>query len=415
MPRVLVVEDTKVFANLLKRRIESDLGFDVTHTASLAETEEVLQRGDETFDVAILDLTLPDSFEGEIVDLVAPRISSLVLTGNIDDGLRDMIWSKGIADYVLKEGAQNIDYALGMVRRLYANAEVTVLVVDDSRVMRTQIQKLLQVHRYRVITANDGAAGLETLSRTPDVRLVITDYNMPRMDGFEFTREIRKIFAKDQLAIIGVSAEGNNLMSARFIKMGANDFLNKPFVSEEFYCRVNHNVEMLDYIRTIKQMATTDHLTGLRNRKYFFELGQALFGRLEWGEISMVVALLDIDHFKRINDIYGHMIGDRVLKRVAGVIRTQFPEPSLVARYGGEEFCILALDVLPGTVVERFECLREAVAAELVPAGKERVSVTVSIGVCTRPGESLEAMLRKADDLLYKAKDAGRNIVRMDA
>ena len=125
------------------------------------------------------------------------------------------------------------------------------------------------------------------LKRHPDIKMVISDYFMPGMDGVELTRRIRHRHRKDQLAVIGISAYGNTILSARFIKNGANDFLNKPFSSEEFYCRVTQNLEMLEYIQKLRETSIRDPLTGLFNRRRFFEAAKELHARLARGEESM--------------------------------------------------------------------------------------------------------------------------------
>ncbi len=328
--------------------------------------------------------------------------------------MRDLIWSKRIADYVLKEGIQNVDYIIQLLERLHKNKQVKVLIVDDSIVLRNLMERLLTTHRYQVLTARHGIEALHLLKDNTDVQLMIVDYNMPQMNGFELVKAVRAEFSKEDLAIIGISAEGGHLLSAKFIKHGANDFLNKPFVAEEFYCRITHNIEMLDHLRFRKESANVDYLTKLYNRMYFFDLGRKIFSSCSRGEASMAIAMVDIDHFKRINDTYGHDAGDIVLQYMANLLNNRFRESDIVARFGGEEFCVLLNNPDMRKIDDIFEGVRSYIEASEVTVGKHKIKITVSMGVCTRLFATLDQMIKKADVLLYEAKQSGRNRVVTD-
>ena len=234
---------------------------------------------------------------------------------------------------------------------------------------------------------------------------------MPGMDGVELTRRIRRQHHKDELAVIGISAYGNSILSARFIKNGANDFLNKPFSSEEFYCRVTQNLEMLEYIQKLREASIRDPLTGLFNRRHFFKAAQVLHNRLTQGETTMTLAMIDIDHFKAVNDTYGHAVGDEVLKHVAQGLSNRFRGSDVVARLGGEEFCVLALGLAGQQAMAVFSDLRNSIERSKIKSGRSTVGVTISIGICDKPQGSVDAMLAAADAALYKAKRTGRNRV----
>jgi diguanylate cyclase (GGDEF)-like protein len=413
MPTILIVEDSKLFANLLKKRIETELEFNVETATSYAEASALLEQGG-SYDVALLDLTLEDSQRGEIVDLVAPRAPSIVFTGDISDATRDMIWARGIADYVLKENTQSVNYIINAVRRLIRNRDIKAMVVDDSSTQRKVVERLLSVHRYQVFAAENGVKALEELERNPDIKIIFTDFNMPEMDGFELTKVVRRKYDKETLAIIGLSAEGGNIMSARFIKNGANDFLTKPFISEEFYCRLNHNIEMLEHIEHIKDISNKDYLTQLYNRRYFFSEAAKIFSRAKLSKKPLAAAMLDIDKFKSVNDVYGHYAGDVVLKVMAGLLRERFKAPCLLARFGGEEFCALMPEIPDESLEVFFEDLRREVSELKVRAMDNIISFTTSIGVSRRPADSLDGLLNAADKLLYEAKNSGRNKVLID-
>jgi diguanylate cyclase (GGDEF)-like protein len=414
MEKVLIVEDSKVFARILIRKIEDELFFDTCWASNFEEARYLLDENpdDNTFFVALLDLHLPDAADGRIVDYVISKgIPSIVFTGDVEDEVRDRIWAKKVVDYVSKESPDSLDYLCSLVRRISLNKFVNILMVDDSPTVRNHLVRLLTAHEFIVHEAADGPGALEVLERHPEIKVIITDYFMPGMDGVELTRRIRRQHRKDNLAVIGISAYGNSILSARFIKNGANDFLNKPFSSEEFYCRVTQNLEMLEYIQKLRETSIRDPLTGLYNRRHFFEASACCHARLARGEEPMTMAMIDIDHFKKVNDTYGHAVGDEVLKHVAHGLSNRFRGGDVVARLGGEEFCVVARGLSGQQAMDVFNDLRNSIERSKAKAGRASVGVTISIGICDRPLGSVDAMLAAADAALYKAKRSGRNRV----
>jgi len=174
------------------------------------------------------------------------------------------------------------------------------------------------------------------------------------------------------------------------------------------YCRITQNLDLLDYIRTIWDMSHRDALTGLANRRWFFQRGQEMLRQAAEHGAPVWVAMLDLDHFKRINDSYGHEIGDAVLRHVAQQLQNYFGE-GLVGRVGGEEFAV----VLETTRQDVWDECRQAIASQPVSTSVGPVDVGVSMGVCRVPGANLERHLACADALLYRAKHRGRNRVEI--
>ena len=215
------------------------------------------------------------------------------------------------------------------------------------------------------------------------------------------------------MAVIGVSAHDDGRLSARFLKNGANDFINKPFSTDEFYCRVTQNIEMIEYIREIREASHRDFLTRLGNRRYFFERCPEIYERAKSGNGSMAVGMIDVDHFKRFNDRYGHDAGDLVLKHVARILEDHCEADDIVARFGGEEFCVLSNSRPRRELADFFDNLRGAIAESHVHYEGEKLSVTVSIGIATRTLGTIDEMLNAADEQLYEAKNNGRNQIML--
>ena len=412
--RILIVEDSKFFSNLVTKAIAERIDAQVVTAVTFAETQKVVTEAPQPFDLALVDIVLPDAPEGQVVDWLLERgVPSIVFTSIFSEDLRERLLSQHVIDYVVKNTPSSLDYLVGLVERLHRNRTVKVMVVDDSKVARMLMVDLLRSYQFEVIEAGNGRQGLDMLAAHPDLKLVITDYHMPEMDGVEMTRAMRAAHDQDRLAIIGVSSGGGNALSAKFIKFGANDFINKPFLPEEFFCRVMQNVRMLDMLARLTDMATRDPLTGIHNRRFLFDAGGTLFASAQREHLNLTAAVIDLDFFKTINDSHGHGCGDDVLRHVAGLIRKLCRPTDIVARFGGEEFAILAVNMDGGAVAAFFEKIRTAIEAEEIDHERKHIKITASIGVCHGIDSNLETMLKTADEQLYRAKQNGRNRVEI--
>ncbi|WP_051677208.1 diguanylate cyclase [Maridesulfovibrio frigidus] len=410
--KVLIVEDSMTFAGILKRCIKSSLDVESLVFVDYASTEEYLNNNECEFFAALLDINLPDAPNGEVVDLVVgKKIPSIVFTGELSDDLRDIMWAKRIVDYVPKENFGNIEHVINLVDRLRKNINTKVLVVDDSSTSRNLCRALLDVCNFQVIEAVNGQEGLDLVNSDDEIRLVIADHYMPVMDGLTLVKEIRRKFSKSRLPIIGLSGVGGATTSAYFLKAGANDYIHKPFLTEEFYCRVSHNIENSEYITTIKKMSDNDYLTGIYNRRSFFKYGEKLFSQQQRSGATLVAAMIDIDEFKACNDKYGHIIGDEVIKVVADLLNNRFRKGDVVSRFGGEEFCVLCADMKADEIQQVFESVRDDIEKRTIVVGKHEILLTVSIGVCAKTMSSLDEMIEVSDKKLYEAKNKGRNQV----
>jgi diguanylate cyclase (GGDEF)-like protein len=224
------------------------------------------------------------------------------------------------------------------------------------------------------------------------------------------TAAVRAYHSSAKMGVIGISGSTDAYLGVRFLKAGADDIVRKPFLVEEFVGRVNTCLDHLDNIQLIQEQANRDYLTKLYNRRYLFEAGNTLFNSAKRGHIQLAVAMLDIDHFKRINDSHGHDVGDAAIAAVAKLLNKSYRGTDLVARMGGEEFCVLAVNT--GSPAEVFERFRQEVEAMEIPLrGGDDLRMTISIGVTTRVDGSLDSMINDADKALYEAKQGGRNRV----
>ena len=250
---LLIIEDSFVQAKIIRKQFEVLTDFPILVAASLSEAEELITvHRDELF-VAIVDLNLPDAPNGEAVDLCRKHgLVCIVLTASFDGALRQQFLDKRVADYFLKGSIDDIEPLTVSVQRLHANRRVKALVVDDSATQRSVVQKMLAAQCISSLEAADGMEALEVLAQNPDIRLVITDFEMPRMDGITLVHEIRGKHKISAMAVIGISSIGSGPLTAKFLKYGANDFLTKPFEAEEFYWRVNQTLNVLDVMEELR-------------------------------------------------------------------------------------------------------------------------------------------------------------------
>ncbi len=410
---VLIIDDSTSIVKALKNFLEDNLEIEVFTAKSMKETANVLLKQKGKFEVVLADLGLPDAPKGEIVDFLNKfSLPIVVLTGSDTLENEEKFKNKNIVDYIIKDGISALNYAASIVKRIINNKKVKILLVDDSNTFIAKAMDLLLRYKYDAMYATNGVDAYELLQKNQDIKVVLTDYLMPKMDGLELTKKIRTNYSKDELAIIVTSNDKSRKIPAKFLKLGANDFLYKGFSDEEFFARVNSTVETLELFEKLKTKVNIDYLTGLYNRRYLFEVGKELYDEFKEQNKDFTVAILDIDYFKKINDTYGHDIGDIAIKEVANILRSNILNNSIISRMGGEEFCILFYNRDKQEVIKLLEHIRESFQNNYIEKDDIKFNYTVSIGCSFDFSNDLDSMVQIADKNLYRAKDDGRNKVR---
>jgi diguanylate cyclase (GGDEF)-like protein len=290
------------------------------------------------------------------------------------------------------------------------------MCVDDSKVVLAQMSILLESQNLNYIQFSDAREALEYLDnpKSKKINLVITDYEMPLMNGYEFVKKIREKHSFEELPLLVVSGSEDTYMISRFLKIGANDYITKPFIKEEFLGRIKNALSLGGMFEKIKNMAMSDHLTGLHNRVYFYDTGTKVFDMTKRASNPVAISMIDIDNFKIINDTYGHEIGDRALIHVAKTIKSSLRNSDILVRFGGEEFVVL----LPNCEHEQAVKVMEKVCANVANTSLKieddrELHITVSIGVSPMK-ESIDSMVEEADKFMYIAKKSGKNRVYTD-
>ncbi|WP_169778934.1 GGDEF domain-containing response regulator [Campylobacter curvus] len=416
MERILVVDDNKALAKLIVKQMDKsidDMIIDVAY--NFAEAKMLISEHKKEYFMTILDLNLPDAPNGEIVDyVIAQGLPVIVLTGSIDEQTKNNFIHKDIVDYVYKGNMDDINYIFQMINRLSKNRQYKALIVEDSMPFRNSLKKILTSLQFQVFTAAHGEEAMSYFTDNPDMKLVITDYRMPVKDGLEILKEMRKEKDKNALGIIVMTSPSENIGAPVFLKNGASDFIAKPFEKEELICRVNNTIEAMENINQIANFANRDFLTSVYNRRYFYDDMTQYLAKAEETAEPYAIAMIDIDHFKNINDTYGHDSGDKVLQFLAKKLVDDTKGNDIVARFGGEEFCVVLKNISQEEAVKFFVNLRAKIANSKISLKKNVINFTVSIGVVfNRSDYRLDELLELADEALYIAKESGRNRVEV--
>ncbi|WP_303720330.1 diguanylate cyclase [Malonomonas rubra] len=299
----------------------------------------------------------------------------------------------------------------------------SLLIIDDSKAIRTQVEQIFADGRLfsKILTAADGIEAFKLLVSNK-VDLVLCDIEMPGIDGLKFLAMMQSREDLKAIPIIMLTCHGDLSTKIRGLESGACDYITKPFEPAEIVARVHVQMQiktLQDELRRsnqlLLQLAQTDPLTRLYNRRHLYEKLEVELNRCFRNKKPLSLIMTDIDHFKKVNDNYGHQIGDEVLTNVADLLQDELRTYDLAARYGGEEFCL----VLPETDLESAydvaERIRKLATEMKLPAPMENYQLTMSFGVAGYDGTdegSIDEIIRVADDALYEAKNRGRNQVR---
>jgi diguanylate cyclase (GGDEF)-like protein len=298
-----------------------------------------------------------------------------------------------------------------------------VLLVDDSVTLRNQLRSILEksLDGAEFLEASDGLQGFKLLAeQKPD--LVVCDLVMPVFDGLKFLALRATRSELGQIPVIMLTAEDDPNRKVEVLDRGASDYVTKPFNEKELVARVrvHYRVKALqDQLREansrLETLAVTDGLTGLFNRRYFDDLLLSEVRRTLRYKAPVSVILIDMDHFKQVNDTYGHPMGDEVLRNVGRLVMEKVRTTDSAARFGGEELAVILPQTNVSGAVELAERLRKMIGEAKHTLGEVTIQKTASLGVATFDGNhppiGPEELVRRVDQALYKAKEAGRDRV----
>jgi len=297
-----------------------------------------------------------------------------------------------------------------------------ILVAEDDMLSRTMLEKSLERAGYEVIAVNNGVRAISALDSEDPPRLALLDWIMPGKDGADVCREVRSRRDRAYTYLILLSSKESKQDIVQGLEAGADDYLTKPYDDEELKARLRAGERILqledrlvEARENMRFQATHDPLTSLWNRGVIEELLSREIHRSRREKSCTVIMLCDVDHFKNVNDRYGHNTGDDVLKELARRLQHSVRSYDMVGRFGGEEFLVILNKCDPSSAATRAENLRAAIAKKPFQTRSNALDVTISVGLTLSTDfehESLDEILAATDVAMYAAKNAGRNCVR---
>ena len=416
MKYILIIEESKFIINLLTIKINeyfnSNIKVLIAH--SYKDAVKYINQYTSEIAVAIVDIFLTDVMDGKAIVLTNSNNIPTIVFSDLEDKLhKKLINLENVLDFIPKNAPNGIEYVVSFAYRIIKNRDYTVLIVDDSKVYRVKFKNDLERLFLNVVTAEDGKEAYDImLSNKYEIIMILTDYNMPKMDGIELVSKLRQTYKKDSLSILAISSNDDIETLTRFIKAGADDYIHKPYVFDELNVRINSNLNTIELFKKANDLANKDFLTGAYNRRYFFEASSAIVTKNNRKQKEIAVATIDIDKFKKINDTYGHDVGDVAIKEVIRVVKSCIRNSDLLARFGGEEFCILLEDISLEDTKKLFEKIRNKFELNNIKIDDNiSINYTVSIGVAYKISTNINEMLKISDEALYEAKNTSRNKV----
>lgn len=292
---------------------------------------------------------------------------------------------------------------------------LNILVVEDSVTQARRIQMILEDEGHNVFLSSDGTGLLEQLIKN-EIHIMLLDIVLPGLDGFELLKQVLDCGQTSDVLTIMVTGltSANDLKHA--LDLGALDYVKKPVDNIELIARLNSAIRLKSKQDLLKEFAVRDKLTNLYNRLYFDETLAKLIHDIDIIESGLCLAMVDCDFFKKVNDTYGHVAGDKVLSSLGNAISKSVKGKDIVCRYGGEEFCVILMN---STLRQGFavsERIRQNVQKMKITYNETEIMVTISMGLTHLSSDekvTAQELLEAADKALYMAKSCGRNRVEV--
>ncbi|MBW3095779.1 GGDEF domain-containing protein [Pseudohoeflea coraliihabitans] len=412
---IVLVDRCDSSAAFLAYRLGRERGVSVSHCADAEGLAAVLSDEAKRYVLAVVDLDQPRVAVEEVCGLLSAHgLPTLFVADAIRKEMRDFLACQALAGIVEKAGSYACEDVFSAILRLLDNREVGILLVGEKSAACSRLAIRLGHQMHPIATAESASEAMAHLDADARIGVMVLDLAHSEDGGAALLGQIRERSKLQTLRIIGLGAAGTKDQAIAGLKAGADEVIVEPFTPEEFDLRLNRHVRTAQQTRCLRDLAERDFLTGLYNRRHFFDEGprRVAAAHAAVPPIPLALALIDLDHFKRLNDSYGHDLGDQVLREVASRLKQQAGTTHLVARLGGEEFGML----LSGLPLQEARTFCDAICQSFaeIPIATEcgALTVTVSIGLAKIDGVAMfDRNLNAADRLLYIAKHQGRSQV----
>ncbi len=419
---ILHIDRSVFFQKIIKNGLV-DPESNITGCSTVAEALQLL--AGNSFDLILTAQELNDGTAEDFLIAYSEAgfedVPVIMLSSTDSIKVREKYFNLGVIDFISKNDFsdtklnEHLDNLLSQDKVTSCLRNASIAIVDDSRFSLTVLKNILNLHRisnFRTFTDPDELVGSDTAY---DVYLI--DMVLPNISGRQLIMKLRKQFP--MAVIIAISSLDNYKNILHALEAGADDYIIKTYDARLMIARLKTNFrnycvmkELENRREQMEEMAVTDELTGAKNRRYLLEqLDRAVKNSDRYG-YPLSILLIDIDFFKRVNDVYGHSGGDKVLKKLVSIIMSNCREVDIFGRYGGEEFILIMpyTDISQAAVTaEKIRKMFEAIIFHEVSAS---LKVTFSGGLCQWESGTGEQLIKKADELLYAAKDSGRNNIK---
>ncbi len=410
--KILIVDDDLFVLHALKDKILASVEVEVLTASTYKECVQYIRDEAENIAVAIVDLKLPDSKDGSVLYLTnTQNIPSIVFTGSLDENIKASFMQKNVVEYIIKNTLQTLEYTAKLAIRIIQNYDIDILIVDDSTMSLNMLELSLEKMHLNIHKASDGIEALKILEqKDKNFSLVITDYNMPNMDGLELTQEIRKRYKKEEVAVIALSAQEDNESTSLFLKVGANDFVKKPFSFDELALRINLNLDMLDLFSLNRVLSTKDSVTPVYNKRFFTDSGQALLLKAQRDKRSILAIVISIDNFQNSVNDYGHTVGERILNECATIFLDTLRQSDLIARLEGERFAILLDNISKDNSTMLIEKIHQEIRLLHIKINHTlTITNTLSVGAVYSNDQDLDHLVEQATSAMTVSQTSGKD------
>ncbi|ERP39293.1 GGDEF domain-containing response regulator [Chitinivibrio alkaliphilus] len=412
MEYILYISDSTTEVHPVESVLES-LPFSCVTASSFDEGCRIINTQKGVCFAVVISHALTKDFAGNFIlpECIKKQSLPIILYQIPDTPTAGVIGKNNIVASITIEDENHQELLKTTIEELQRNMHTKAIVVDDDPFFRKLICDMLRLKLYDVIGVSVPSEAIAALEEYPDTKLLITDYSMKEMNGCELTRHIRKMYGREELVIVGISAYSDSDTPGNFIKSGANDFLVKQSLfAEEFYCRISMAIANIHYISRIRNNATHDELTGLYNRAYFFETGQTLVSNSIRNHITLLCVTIGVANYSYLLQEFGTASVDFAIYRLGEKLNARFRSSDILARISQNTFALLAVNFQQSSIESVFSKYIRSMENEPIhlPQQGEKITLRLKIGAArVEEADTIQILLARSQRALSTAHETG--------